>query len=174
MRIIITCRFVNMCDFLDVFRHSISAITDPAYFSDERGYQGQLYAEINNRINANQLFPGNPIIQQEYQKIERNHGIRIRPDLVIHIPFERGNVINRRHGNFVVIQLKRRSSLAGAIDDFNKIDLMFYHLDYPLGIFLNIDSENNYYDNYNGDFQDRLHCFSVILDNGTAVINESP
>ena len=163
-----------MCDFLEIFRQSISAITDPAFYSDERAYQGQLISEMTARMRLIQLFPGNPIIQQEYQKIERVHGIRIRPDLVIHIPYERGTVNNRTEGNFVVIQLKRSASLIQATDDFTKIDLTFQHLGYPLGIFLNIDSNNNYFENYTGNYQDRLHCFSVRLENENVTINESP
>jgi hypothetical protein len=157
-----------------MFRDSLSAITDERLFSSERGYQGRLVAELINRLNVMPIFPGDPVVEQEYQKTLRNHGIRIRPDIIIHIPFERGQLQERSEGNFIVIQLKRNSTKRRALDDFNNIDLMFERLNYPIGIFLNIDSENNFFNNYQGNYPDRLHCFAVRLDNNEVIVEESP
>lgn len=57
--------------------------------------------------------------------------------------------------------------------DFDKLDLMFRELDYPLGIFLNINSANTFIDHYTGDYPERLHCFAVRLVNHKAVIMEN-
>lgn len=165
---------MNKEQFLSIFRDSIQAITDERYFSTERGYQGQLLAELNSKLNIEQIFPGNPIVEQEYQKTLDNHGITIRPDIIIHIPYERKIHENRRAGNLVVVQIKREASNDEAKEDFDKLDLMFEKLDYPLGIFLNINSSNTFFDIYSGNYKDRLYCFAVRLVNNKVVIYESP
>lgn len=159
--------------FLKIFRESIRAITDKRFFSTERGYQGQLLTELNKR-RLEQIFLGRAIVEQEYQKTLDNHGITIRPDIIIHIPHEEGIYQNRRTGNFVVIQLKRRASEDAANDDFKNLDLMFEKLNYPLGIFLNVDSDKTFFDNYSGKYNERLHCFAVRLINKEVDICESP
>lgn len=163
-----------MCEILNIFRDSLQAITDPHYFRDERGFQGQLLTQLHNRMQIRQIFPGEPIVQQEYQKTLEQHGITIRPDIIIHIPFERGDFNNRTQGNYTIIQLKRRAIKTKVLEDFRKIDLMFQHLNYPIGIFLNVDSNRTYYDAYSGNYRCRLHCFAIRLENGAVVINESP
>ena len=160
--------------FLKIFRESIRAITAKRFFSTERGYQGQLVTELNKRLKIEQIFPGMPIVEQEYQKTLDNHGITIRPDIIIHIPHEEGTYQNRRAGNFVVIQLKLRASKDDANDDSNNLDLMFEKLNYPLGIFLNVDSDETFFGNYSGKYNDRLHCFAVRLVNKEVDIHESP
>lgn len=165
---------MNKEQFLSIFRDSIQAITDERYFSTERGYQGQLLAELNSKLNIEQIFPGNPIVEQEYQKTLDNHGITIRPDIIIHTPYERRIHENRRAGNLIVIQIKREASNDEAKEDFDKLDLMFEKLDYPLGIFLNINSSNTFFDIYSGDYNGRLCCFAVRLVNNKVVIYESP
>ena len=64
-------------------------ITEPRFFATERGFQGELLAELRARLHE-AYFPGDPVVEQEYQKRMREHDIRIRPDLIVHIPFERG------------------------------------------------------------------------------------
>ena len=160
--------------FLKVFRDAIETINDEHYFNTERGYQGQLLSEIDNRMKIDPILPGEPIIEQEYQKTLKNHGITIRPDIIIHIPFREGIHGNRKEGNYVVIQLKLKGNEKIAVADFDKIDLMFENLHYPLGIFLNINSDNNYFESYSGKYKERLHCFAVKLLDDEVVINESP
>ncbi len=45
-----------------------------------------------------------------------------------------------------MIELKLRASEFEARDDFSKLDLMFEKLNYPPGIFLNIDSNETFFD----------------------------
>lgn len=166
---------MNKKTFIDILRESIFAITEKRYFSTERGYQGQLLGELmKNGPHIKQIFPNNPSIEQEYQKTLANHGITIRPDIIIHIPYEREAAQNRHSDNFVVIQLKLRASEKVAKDDFDKLDLMFVKLNYPLGIFLNIDSNKTYFNSYSGKYKDRLHCFATQLVDKKVVLYESP
>ena len=158
--------------FLDTLRDSIRAITDRRYFSTERGYQGQLIAELNSRANKEQILPGKVILEQEYQKTLRKQGITIRPDIIIHVPYEKRMYSNRRAGNFVVIQVKLNATVRKAREDFGKLDSMFQKLDYPLGIFLNINSADTFFDCYTGDYPERLHCFAVRLVSHEVVIYE--
>jgi len=160
--------------FLKIFKDSLRAITDKRYFSTERGYQGQLLIELNKRLEIEPIFPSEVIVEQEYQKVLEKHGITIRPDIIIHIPYEEGIYPNRRTGNFIVIQLKLRASESQAREDFDKLDLMFEKLEYPLGIFLNIDSNKTFFDCYSGNYKDRLHCFAVQLINKEVALYESP
>ena len=160
--------------FLNMFKDSIRAITDRRYFSTERGYQGQLLAKLTNNLDIERIFPGDPTVEQEYQKTLKNHGIKIRPDIIIHIPYERGAAENRRSGNYVAIQIKLKASKRRAKEDFRKLNLMFEKLNYPLGIFLNINSNKTFYDSYSGNYKERLHCFAVQLVNNEVVLHESP
>ena len=158
--------------FLAKLRDSIRAITDGRYFLTERGYQGQLIAELDRRLNISQNFHDNAILEQEYQKQADKHGITIRPDIILHIPFETGIYNNRSAGNFIVIQLKKGTSVQKAKEDFDKLDLMFGKLDYPLGIFINIDSARTFHDCYTGDYSERLRCFAVKLTGDEVIICE--
>lgn len=160
--------------FLNRFIHSIKAINAKRYFSTERGYQGQLLIELNTELRIEPIFLGEASIEQEYQKTLKNHGINIRPDIIIHIPYEEEIYQSRRTGNFVVIQLKRKGSEHAASEDFDKLDLMFEKLDYPLGIFLNVDSNETFFDSYTGNYKDRLRCFAVQLSNNQVMLYDSP
>lgn len=101
---------MNREKFLDAFRSSIQAINNKRYFSTERGYQRQLLAELKNNLDIEKLFDGNTIVEQEYQKTLEKHGIRIRPDIIIHVPYKREMHKNRLKNNFVVIQIKCKAS----------------------------------------------------------------
>ena len=120
------------------------------------------------------IFPSETIVEQEYQKVLEKHGIRKRPDIIIHIPYEKGLYPNRYTGNFVAIQLKLRASETKAKEDFNTLDLMFERLKYPLGIFSNIDSDKTFFDCYSGNYKSRLYCFAVQLVEGEVVVHQSP
>lgn len=162
---------MNKSQLLEIFRKSIRSIKDIRFYSTERGYQGQLVAELSKRLQRAKLN-GDPIVEEEYQKRFKHHGIRKRPDIIVHIPYERGFYKNRTKGNFIVIQLKLEATSNKAVDDFKKLDLIFEKLHYPLGIFLNISSNRTYRDLYKGLYLSRLHCFAVKLIDNTAVIFE--
>ncbi len=160
--------------FLREFRHSLKAINKKHFFSTERGYQGYLLSELDKRIKKEKIFLEDIIVEQEYQKTSKNHGIRKRPDIIIHIPYREKIHPSRCYGNYVVIHLKLNASEKKAKDDFEKLDSMFDKLNYPLGIFLNINSDKTFFDSYSGDYKDRLHCFAVKLSDNKVLIYESP
>jgi hypothetical protein len=132
-----------MEQFLTLFKESVVRIKEARLFNTERGYQGALVHELKNRI-AKAKFPGDPLVEQEYQKTLPHHGINIRPDLIIHIPFERGVSLHRDEGNFVAVEIKLHSTETQADRDFASLELMKERLGYPITIFLNIDSEKTY------------------------------
>jgi hypothetical protein len=129
--------------FLDALVDGLRTIDETRLFADERGYQGKLLQELAIRF-AGAEFPGQPIVQQEYQKTLPMHGIRIRPDIIVHIPFERGDQPDRRQGNFVAIELKRHANETAARHAFENLRTMKEALDYPLTIFININSNLTY------------------------------
>lgn len=136
-------------------------LDDDTYFSDERVYQGGLLCQLNFLWDQ-RIFPKNKIrIQQERQKNIPAHNLRLRPDIVIHIPTVKGQ--STRKDNFCVYALKRAASQKEAMNDFSKLEEFFVKLNYPLGIFININSNNTYLDSYTGEKPERIHAFSVEL-----------
>ena len=161
--------------FLSVFRDSLKAINEERFFSTERGYQGQLLSELDKRLKIKKILLRGRIVEQEYPKTLKKHRIKIRPDIIIHVPYRENIHPSRRYGNYVVIQLKLNATKEKAKKDFEKLDLMFNKnkLDYSLGIFLNINSDKTFFDSYSGDYKERLHCFAVKLSDNKVMIYES-
>lgn len=147
-------------------------IVDPRFYETERGYQGALVAQLTAHLDWAQ-FAGNPIVEQEYQKTPRKHGITIRPDVIIHIPLIRGASGDPAVGNFVAFELKRRASIADAMADFESLQLMAQRLAYPLTIFINIDSETNHNECCPLEILDQTVSLAVRLVNGEPVIVSS-
>ena len=144
-----------------IFREALAAIQEPRLFETERGYQGALLAEIHQRL-VHAGLPGDPIIEQEYQKTLPHHGITIRPDLIIHVPFKRG--LNRRtEGNFAAVEIKLRATRADADEDFRSLETLHSTLAYPLTIFLNIDSSSTHADRCPKSIAGQTVCFAVRL-----------
>ncbi len=141
----------------------LRSVRQARFFETERGYQGELLAELRARLPRASL-PGDAIVEQEYQKRLRNHRIGIRPDIIIHVPTPVGG--NRRHGNFAVFELNLRAGPAEAREDFANLDAVLGALNYPLGVFVNIASTRTQVEHYGGRFRDRLHFFSVRQDGG--------
>src|ERR1700678_511295 len=110
-------------EFLAALHSAILSITEPRYFESERGFQGALIAQLEMRL-AGLSFADKPIIEQEYQKTFPAHGLTIRPDILLHVPFERGETQNRWEGNFVALELKLRASAKDADDDFSSLSLL--------------------------------------------------
>lgn len=160
---------MNDQKFLEVFRQSIKSIEDKRYFSTERGYQAELYCQLKERLNPTWI-QSKAILEVEYQKTEEKHGIKLRPDIVLHVPFESGQYNNRLSGNYIVIELKLRANERKAKEDFKKLNSIFQELNYPLGIFLNINSDKTFCDRYFGNYGQRLHCFAVKLANNEVIV----
>ena len=155
--------------FLALFIEALEVIKEPRFFKSERGYQGELLAELRNRI-ARARFPGDPIVEQEYQKTIPAHGLKIRPDLIIHIPFYRGLTRNRKEGNFVAVELKLRANEKQARAAFENLRQIKEALDYPLTLFVNIDSANPRAELCPDNLAGQTLCLSVRLENGNPAI----
>jgi hypothetical protein len=155
--------------FIAVLRDSLETISDPRYFESERGYQGALLTELAPRIKGLAL-PNDPMIEQEYQKRLPVHGISIRPDIIVHVPFKRGHSETRQHGNFVAIELKRRATSTEADEDFASLKLMVEKLNYPLAVFINIDSRQTHSERCPREIAGQAVCFAVFIENGNSVV----
>ena len=75
--------------------------------------------------------------------------------------------------NLAVWALKRRARQAEATEDFDKLDVMFRELCYPLGFFINIGSDSHHLHCYAGEYPERLIAFTVRLGNGDIAIKQA-
>jgi hypothetical protein len=158
--------------FLKHLATALRAVTTPRFYETERGFQGELLVELRKVIPAG-FLPDQAIIEQEYQKRLRMHGLASRPDIVIHEPFDRNRHCSRRDGNFAVLELKLEATPDKAAADIENLMAMMTVLEYPLGIFLNIASEITHADLLQADWRDRIACFAVSLRNGEAHVVQS-
>jgi len=151
---------------LNIVKESLAAVDNPRFYETERGFQGAFLAELNRRLPS--LRWDGAIIEQEYQKRISLYALKIRPDIIIHVPFKEGHHNSRKEGNFVVFELKLNATVEEAMKDYSDLSSMCEVLDYPLGIFINIGSDNAYLKEFQGAHKERLHAFSVFLE-GTRV-----
>lgn len=151
-----------MKHFLTVFQAALSAIREPHLFETERGYQGALVGELQERLRG-AAYPGDPIVEQEYQKTIPNHGIKIRPDVILHIPFERKTTKRRTEGNFVAMEIKVRATPVEADEDFASLEAMKTKLGYPVTIFLNVNSSETHAARCPTTIAAQTLCFAVRL-----------
>lgn len=149
---------------------ALRAVSKLRFFDTERGYQGELLAELRAALPDLGL-PGDAIVEQEYQKRFIPHGITVRPDIIVHVPTQAGG--NRRRGNFAVIELKRSAGPAKAQEDFESLDAVIGALHYPLAVFVNIRSGRTQAAHYRGPYRDRLHFFAVRLVNGLVQVRHA-
>lgn len=150
-------------------RDALQSITAPRLFETERGYQGALLAQLDRRLQ----LPERVVVEQEYQKQAGRHGLTIRPDVIIHEPFDPERFTDRTQGNVAVIELKLRSTAAAAADDFKSLGLMLDVLRYPLGVFINIGAERTWAELLPQALRGRVVCFAVHLQDTTVTIVEA-
>lgn len=157
--------------FRRAFREALQAIDNPRLFETERGYQGELLAQLGRRI---ELAP-EAIVEQEYQKQVSRHGLAIRPDIIIHEPFDERRHSGRDEGNFAVIELKLKASRAKAVGDFHSLARMIEVLKYPLGVFVNIGSSRTFGGAVPDTLKGRIISYGVTLVDGRVeVVEERP
>lgn len=155
--------------FLTALNESLQSIAEPVLYGDERGFQGALLHELNARLGHG-VLPDDPVIQQEYQKRLRHHGSTIRPDIIVHIPFERGGMENRGEGNLAAIELKRRATPKAARHAFASLSQMKRILKYPLTVFINVDTEETRAALCPRSIAEQTVCFAVRLNEGKPVV----
>ena len=124
------------------------------------------------RVRLPQLGWNGAVVEQEYQKRIPDHGFRIRPDIIVHVPYEPSIHSSRMEGNFVVFELKLQAGPKQAAEVYEKLCNMCDVLGYPLAIFINISAEDTHFENYKGPYKDRILAISARLDNGLPLINE--
>lgn len=151
--------------FQQMLSDCLKNINEDRLFATERGYQGTLAGLLSEMMRNEEIWPGNPIVEEEYQKRAKDHGIKFRPDIIIHIPFDRGIYQDRKHGNFVAMMLKLKASKDSALEDYRKLDLICEKLDYSIAIFLNIGSDETFISDYDGKFKGRIIGCSVLKEN---------
>jgi len=155
--------------FLALLQQALENIREEQLFNDERGFQGALLQELGKRLPEG-MRPEDPMLQQEFQKRLLRHGIRIRPDIIIHVPFERGVAENREEGNFVAMELKRRATGKTAREAFANLVKMKKALKYPLTISINIDSDETCAALCPKSIAGQTVCFAVRLEDGRPVV----
>jgi hypothetical protein len=155
---------------LTAVRDSLRSLTVPRFFETERGYQGGLLVELSKRLPKMNISPA-AVLEQEYQKRMGEHGLSIRPDLIIHEPFDRRRHADRTEGNYAVFELKLRASAVQARDDFANLIALMEALNYPLGVFINIDASETHLPT---DIVSpgRIAAFAVALDGDTVKLTE--
>jgi len=141
---------------------ALTACAHPRFFESERGFQGQLLVELTGRIH----LPDQAIIEQEYQKRLDAHGLTIRPDIVIHEPYDSARHASRATGNIAVVELKLRASAQQAAADFQSLAAMLRMLRYPVGIFVNIGSAETHVELVPQEARGRIVSFAVSLAEG--------
>lgn len=155
---------------IDSFRNALLSITNARFYKTERGFQGELSAELRARLAEFEI--DGAIVEQEYQKRMRDHGFRIRPDLVVHIPFEDGGFASRSEGNFVVVELKHHANKSSARTDYQNLQRMCQELGYPLAVFINIDSNETFIDECPPLDHGVIYAFAVRFIEGEVHITE--
>lgn len=150
----------------------LRSICNPRLFQTERGYQGEFFCALRSVLKDQGIVDGQRILEMEYQKRLGRHGTPQRPDIILHVPTEiSGDAVTSN--NVAVWALKRRAMSEAAKADFTKLDDMFSSLHYPLGFFINIDSEAHYLEEYRGDFRERLVACAVSLNGDAARVRAS-
>lgn len=148
---------------------ALRAVGNARFFETERGFQGAFQAHLRDRVGD--LVPPEAIVEEEYQKRIKIHGIRRRPDVIIHVPTQTG--ADRRVGNFAVFALKLRATPTEARGDFDALDAMFRALHYPFGGFINIGTDRTHGDVYAGPYPDRIHMFAAWQVEGTTRVRHA-
>lgn len=150
-------------------REALAACAHPRLFETERGFQGQLMVELSKRIH----LPEQAILEQEYQKRLSSHGLTNRPDIVIHVPYDRTQHSSRASGNIAVIELKLNASASEATADFASLATMLKVLHYPLGIFVNIGSSETYGTLVPEGAKGRIVTYAVSFEKGKVTVVET-
>jgi hypothetical protein len=157
-------------DVIDSVRRALLSVSSPRFFESERGYQGELLVQLA-RVLPDLQAPA-AIVEQEYQKLLRLHGLRLRPDIIIHEPFDPTRHRSRLDGNVVVFELKRRAGPVDARAAFTSLATMLRVLSYPLAVFVNVDSSKTHITEAPAELRQRLVAFAVKLGTDGPTLHE--
>jgi len=133
---------------IETIIEALKHMDSPRFFKTERGFQGRFACAL-------------------YERFIDSHGTKLRPDLIVHVPVESSHSSSRTENNFVVFEFKRQANRDRAKEDFEKLNELFESLEYPLGIFININGcPNIFLNKYSGNFKNRIHEFCITQING--------
>jgi len=149
---------------------ALKQIRSQRYFNSERGFGGQLQANLERLLKENNVIPDEAIVEEEYQKRKDDHNMTYRPDIIVHIPFEAGLTRTRKEGNFIAFELKLRANEKAASYVFDKLSTYLKKLNYELGIFVNISGEKPFIELTEND---KIHVFSAIWNNQEVSVTHS-
>jgi hypothetical protein len=152
---------------------ALRTIAHPRFYETERGFQGEFLAALR-RVLPEGFLEAGVLIEQEYQKRLAQHRLTIRPDIIIHEPFDPARHKGRDDGNVAVIELKLNASAQDAQSDFESLAKMLGVLNYPVGIFINIASARTHADAVPQTAKGRITCFAISLqDDGVHIVRET-
>ena len=161
-------------DFMKPLLFALEKIKDPTLFADERGYQGELKSRLDRILSLD--IPEDdfaaPQVREEYQKRAKAHGLRLRPDIIIHVPYERGLSPSRKHDNYMVILLKRAAARSKSLQNFRSLERICSILNYPVGVSINVAYSKLWLGELSPDIPNSftLHEIAVTLENGKPMI----
>lgn len=158
--------------FLQHLTTALQSVTTPRFYETERGFQGELLVALRRTLPQD-FLPARAIIEQEYQKLLRSHGLAIRPDIIIHEPFDSSRHHSPDEGNLAVMELKRAATAKSAAADIESLVQMIEILRYSLAVFINIASVDTHADVVPTGWRDRIACFAVSLRDGKAHVIQS-
>lgn len=147
---------------IETIHDALRRVSHPRFFETERGFQGAFQANLH--VALGHPIPADAIIEEEHQKRRKVHGIRRRPDVIVHVPTPPGG--NRRLGNLAVFALKLKAGPSQARLDFKKLDEILRVLKYSMAAFVNIADERTHAEQYRGRFRHRMHFFAVWQNDG--------
>jgi hypothetical protein len=161
---------MDINELLKVTAAALTSVTNPHYYQDERGFQGEFYAQLRLLLRDVTL-PVGTLPREEYQKKLAQHGLRIRPDIIIHEPFDPTRHRGRDEGNHAVMELKRRATPSAAANATKSLITMIDTLNYRFGVFINVDSTKTWAESVPRAYRARIVCLAVHLDeSGTPVL----
>lgn len=142
---------------------SLISINIPHYYEDERGFQGEFYAKLHHRLR-DIVVPEGAILREEYQKRLSQHRLTIRPDIILHEPFNPDRHRNRNDGNHAVMELKKRATRSSAANAIESLIAMLDTLNYPFGVLINVDSSRHWAELVPEAYRHRITCLAISLD----------
>ena len=160
-------------DTLAMIPAALKSVKNPRLYESERGFQGELLSNLREQLPNLGTLRDYPLVEQEYQKRLKDHGLTIRPDIIIHCPFEQNKHESRSDGNLAVFELKLRASRATARIVYERLITICDELNYQLGIFINIGSRETHYEQSPAAQDERIMSFSVSLNEGRVEVNKS-
>ncbi len=152
---------------IDAVGAALIAVISPHYYEDERGFQGAFYAQLHYRLQE-MVLPEGAMLREEYQKKLSQHRLRIRPDIILHEPFDPARHLGRDDGNHAVIELKRHAITRTAKEALESLVAMIEALNYPLGVFINVDSTRTWSELVPEAFRTQIVCLAISLDESGA------